>query len=179
MTLEEYKKYILDTANNGTYSVFYNSSKEHASIVMGTIFKSSQNNVRIWAGKLNGEVSSDDYYISELKNFLERGGKVKIILDESSNEINPKLKNILALYRFLNPESIEIKTTAVRVGLTSDDEAYKHVHFTVGDDRMYRLELFPDKYTAKGNFNDKKTSSDFIRVFDDVFKSAASNVVVN
>lgn len=178
MTLEEYKKYILDTANNGTYSVFYNSSKEHASIVMGTIFKSAQNNVRIWAGKLNGDVSSDDYYLSELKNFLERGGKVKIILDESSDEINLKLKNILALYQFLTPESIEIKTTDVRVGLTGDID-YKHVHFTIGDDRMYRLELFPNKYTAKGNFNDAKTSSDFIRVFDDVFKNAASSVVVS
>ena len=40
--MDEYKNYITDLAESMSPDIFYNSSPDHASIVMGTIFSNAK-----------------------------------------------------------------------------------------------------------------------------------------
>ena len=77
---KNYSELVEKLASNKDGLIFLNSGKEHASIVMSNIFKYSTKNVKIFAGDFNGSVCGDSNYQREFKKFVERSGKVQIIL---------------------------------------------------------------------------------------------------
>lgn len=171
--LLEYKKSIESLANKKDSMVFLNSGKEHAAIVMGNIFKHSKKNVRIFAGNMNGDVSNDSYYQKYLSSFLKSGGSLKILLQEYDEDKCPDIFNLFNSVDFFYPENVEIKLSNSSV--TDDNE--KPVHFTIGDDSMYRLENDTTNYFASGSFNDPKNAKHLISLFDSIYDASSKKIM--
>lgn len=170
--MDEYKNYIADLAESKSSDIFYNSSPDHAAIVMGTIFNNSKSGLRIFAGNMCSEVSTNDYYLDNLSKYLEQGGSVKVLLnDHKENFFQTKVFELLSFHSFINPASVSVKTYSGKVKLTKNDS---EVHFTIGssnsDDtvQMYRLEDDIVNYIAYGSFNDSITSTILKTIFDKI-----------
>ena len=162
MKIDGYKDFVEDLAKKGEDKVFFNSGPIHASIVMSRIFKYSTNTIRIFSGGFHGAVSNDSEYLCELDSFLSRGGKVKVLVENYNSNNNSKIYKILSKY--FNTGQIEIKKTTARV-----NSGGSPIHFTIGDDRMLRLETNVNDFKAQVNFNNSKETAVFIEVFDKIF----------
>lgn len=182
--MENYKTYIENLAKSKDGMMFQNSSPEHACIVMTTIFKNSEKDIRIFAGNLNGRVSNNedknlkkDYIDSLIKFIEEKKGNVKIILDEFDEKfLKSELFSKLQLYLFLYPKRVQIKK--LNTSIFSDNEKEKF-HFTVGDDYMFRFENDTNSFSALGSFNNKDFSQKLITFFDKNFNSLEAKPIIN
>lgn len=171
--MDAYKNYIEDLAKgDGQNVVFLNSGPIHASYVMENIFRSSKDCVKIYAGYLSGEVSGQERYMDSLSNFVQKGGKIKILLQEQKKEpqmTNPPIFKLLHFLSIICPDSIEVREATVEVKeAASQDE----VHFTIGDESKYRLENNIKTFSASGNFNDPITVAELDEIFEKLFSKA-------
>ncbi|MBN8668695.1 MAG: hypothetical protein J0M30_14450 [Chitinophagales bacterium] len=144
----EYLNFVESLARHGgTDQVFFNSGPNHAAIVMANIFRFAKSEVNIYCGGFSGEVSNDHRYLRELENYLERGGRVVILVEQDlSKNGSSKIYNVLRKYK----EKVDIYLSQ---GQVTDTRNGNPVHITIADGRMYRLETGIHDYTAEVNFN--------------------------
>lgn len=169
-TIQEYKDYINDLASKDLDEVFFNSSAQHASLVMETIFNKSST-INLFAGSLSGEVSGNDNYRKALFGFLDRGGKIRLMLqsqklDKQIPGYKPSIFKILHFFEILKPGSVQVRKGNFKVVEGDSDDEF---HFMTGDDLRYRIENNIDNFSATGNFNDKATVEKLNKVFEKVF----------
>lgn len=152
-----YTEFVEKLASQGKDEVFFNSGPEHAAIVMSRIFKYANKEVRILCGGFNGAVSNDEEYLRYLEAFLQKGGKLKILVEEDLSQGQSKIFKVLRKHK----NNVEIYVTPFRVAVKD-----KPIHFAVGDDKMLRLETGTGDYTAQVNFGDAAEANTYIRLFD-------------
>jgi len=168
---DAYISYISQLAHENKSVVFFNSGPKHASFVMSTIFSKAKHTVKIFAGNLDGPVSKNRQYKEELEDFLNRDGKLEILLQEYNIEKEFNLKNMLSYHLLSGNMNIKIKKVNATV---IDTRNNKEVHFSVADDTMYRLETDLKKYIAEGNFNDKVAVKNLVSTFDKMYQDNSS-----
>jgi len=160
-------------ASNQVSEDFFNSGSNHALIVLKTIAKYAKNSIKILAGNLCTSISSDPEYLNHLKNFFLGGGKIQVLLCDFENGNDHFNKGIYKLFvEYKN--SVELKKTNARFEIQEGNP----IHFTVADNRMYRLETDVNGKVARGNFNDTKNSTILENAFDSVFNSEKSAAIV-
>lgn len=172
LIFSDYCQYIEKLSEGiGKDEVFYNKGQEHAAFVMSKIFEKSSNEVKIFAGCFSGEISNSQIYQEALVDFISRGQKVKILLQKKEfdqyfkdNGI-PQTIDILKYYHILYPNKIEVKIHPYKYKTHEKEE----VHFTIGDDKMYRLEVDTKSFQARGNFNDPIKTKEFDALFEDIW----------
>ncbi|MCQ2361255.1 MAG: hypothetical protein MJ009_07270 [Paludibacteraceae bacterium] len=171
---QEFVKFLADTKDS---RIFLNSDEDHALDVLVQIFQHSQTCVRIFAGNLCEHVGSQSDNIIALSEFIERGGEVRILLNDYKED-KAKESNLfkrIAYYESLG-KKIMVKSTTIKPIRYSDPNK-KEVHFTVGDNVSYRLETDIENRKAECSFNSPifaKTLSDF---FDSIYeKSTEINI---
>lgn len=174
---EKYLESVEDLAKENSSVVFFNSDFNHAAIVMGTIFKYSNDTLKIFAGNLQHDFCQSDRYIFELESFIKRGEKVQILFDELNGDKLPdsKISNILKKYLIAFPHKIEIRKTMVMV---VDSKTKQKVHFTTADNKSYRIENDTVNFTAKCCFNDSEKAKSLNLLFDKIFQDANKSVKV-
>lgn len=174
---DKYLESVEDLAKEESEVVFFNSNYQHASIVMGTIFKFSKDNIKIFAGNLQYDFCQSDRYITELEKFIKRGNKIQILLDELDGDRLPesKISKILLRYMLAFPEKMEIKKSIYSV---VDSVTEQKIHFTTSDDKIYRIENDTVNFTAKCCFNDEKQAKSLNEVFDDIFQNNEKSVSI-
>lgn len=171
--MERYIEYISQLSQNRVNKEFSNCDAAHAIEVLTRIFKSSKEIVRIFIGTLQDPIPDASEYVSALSDFIERGGKVRIILNEY-DPIKAKESNLfkrLAYYVSYKNADIAIYQTNAKPYLTKDVEK-KPIHFTMGDDCSYRLETDIVKHTATCNFNAPNATKSLISFFDGMEEKA-------
>jgi hypothetical protein len=181
--LLNYKSYIWDLAINKKNVLFFNSSPEHASYVMGTMFAMAEKNIKIYAGELSGAISNQQDYRTGLESYLKKGLKLDILLQKKkfdlkySNEdqSEPDLFSLFRYYNAINPNQITIKKHSYLVMRDGEKEEF---HFTTADDCMYRLEKDIVEFTADANFNDVSTVISLNKTFDIIFNKPESELVI-
>jgi hypothetical protein len=171
--LKSYKIAIENLANKKDGTYFTNSGKEHAAIVMSNIFKSTDSHIRIFAKNLSGEVCDQDLYIDGLQQFINRKGEIEIILTEEPSSDSKAFK-LIKEYQICNPEKVNIKKTATNISNLPELK----FHFTVGDERIFRLEKDTSKYLAVCSFNDNEYSKKLISLFKRITSSSVSYSLV-
>lgn len=169
--MENYREFIESLAKNDQETFFVNSGKDHAEIVLSTIFNSTKSKLRIFANSLTSDLASSEKYINSLKSYLEKGGELLVLLQKFEPESNKKLFDFFTYFQYKSPGKIQIKQSSVSLKNTKTE---KYIHFTIGDDKIFRLEEDIEKYKAFGSFNDKKLSESLIQKFDDIFNSEKS-----
>jgi hypothetical protein len=145
--LKDYQNYIDNLSSTKSSEIFLNSSSEHAVIIMSNIFKTAKEEALILAGDLLGGISNQKLYWVELIKFLNRGGKLNILLTKFESNKIPDL--------FFKIDQDEY-ADRVKIGILNKpvmDNQGNEVHFTVGDKRSFRFEHDINKFLAFGSFN--------------------------
>ena len=159
-----YKVFVRQLAESNDPRTFLNSDEEHALDVFVTLFQTAQHSLRIFAGCLCKHVGNKNDYVVALSEFIERGGKLTILLNDFDENAarNSNLYKRLAYY-ITKGYPVVVKKTSARPYLTSDPNK-KPIHFTVADGKAYRLETDIEQRTAECSFNNPlmaKAISDF------------------
>ncbi len=174
--IEEYRQFVVSLAegNNGEgiNRTFLNSDKEKALIVLAQLFKKAKENVRIFAASLCHYVGTETEYIESLSDFIESGGNVKILLNNyDENELQQSdLFKRLAYYKS-EKYNITVKSTNVKPYYVGDENK-NEVHFTIADNKGYRIETDVEKRTAMCNFNNPEFAEPTVQFFDHIFNAA-------
>jgi hypothetical protein len=169
---ESYKHYVEKISSGRRKDIIHNVGVEHASIVLGNIFSSSEKIVRVFSGKMSNEVTSNKYYLQHLKNYIyQTNGHIKILLNDSAepdeeSEAISFIKNLPDEIR--NRVEIRYSTESVYLG----DDKSKKIHFATGDKSIFRIETDPSNHKAYASFNNSEVTADLIRVFDDLFHTS-------
>lgn len=167
----DYKIFVESLAKSGIDQVFFNSGPIHAAIVMSRIFKYSQEKVDIYCGGFTGTVSNDEQYLKHLSQFLERGGKLRVLAEKDLSKAGGnEIFRVLKKHR----SSVEMRRAEIKVIFKSTNEP---VHFAVGDDRMLRLETGTADYTAEVNFGDPQKAKSLENLFDRVWNESRNNLI--
>lgn len=161
--MTDYIDFVETLARDGQDRVFFNSGPIHAAIVMSRIFKYSHDVIKIYCGGFNGAVSNDEEYLKQLQSYLEKGGKLEILVeaDMSQNE-SSKIYRILRKHK----DKVNIKHTPLRF---VNEKTRQPIHFTTGDGKMFRLETGTSDYTAQVNFGDTDQAKRLDAAFNEVF----------
>lgn len=166
-----YATEICKLAERRESKVFYNSSAEHAAIVHQALAKYADSYIDIFSSSMCTEVSNNQEYCAAVKSFLDadKNHCMKIILtDYNEGFLQTNIAKLLARY----PLQVSVKSCKGRVLYKG-----KPVHFTVSDDRAFRLETDIDKRMAFGNFNSPSQAMELKNVFEKIFNSANSDLV--
>ena len=150
---------------------FNNHGVNHASIVMATILRNSKDTVRILTGDFGGKVSHHEDYLNALIQFIASGKRLEILLTRPTNIENSIISNILTNSIVSNSKNIFVRKISEQ-GLqvlkrrTND----QNLHFTVGDEKMYRIESDASTYQTIGCFNDSIRAKELNQLFDECFR---------
>lgn len=170
-----YIQFIKKLSSENAHQVFFNSNNEKALSVFIELFERSRTEIKIYAGQLcNDEVSNDPKYIIAISNFIERGGRVRIILNnyDADRALNSPLFRRLALYKS-EGKDIVVKSAKGRLVSTLDDNK-NEIHFCVADNISYRLETNINERTAQCDFNAPELSQALSDIYDSIFEKETS-----
>ncbi len=163
---------IFDLAEKRENKVFYNSSAEHASIVHQALAKYATNYINIFSSSMCSCVSNNSKYCSLIRTFLDADKKrsIKIVLTDYTDDfLHTEIAKIFAEY----PLQVSIKRFNGHLLYKG-----KPAHFTVSDDRAFRLETDINERMAFGNFNSPEQSMELKNIFDKIFNSPLAKCVV-
>ena len=159
--MENYLDFVESAARDGQDKIFFNSGPNHAAIVMSRIFKYSKEVVKIYCGGFNGTISNDEDYLKYLEVYLFNGGKLEIIVEQNLSNGPSKIFKVLKKY----PNNISIFQTNSRI---TDSTTMKPIHFTIGDNKMTRVETDTTDYTAQVNFGSQSQAEMLNIVFEKI-----------
>jgi hypothetical protein len=167
-----YHKQIFQLAKDKKDEIFFNSSKEHASIVHQAIMKYATDYVYIYSSSLCTEISNNSIYCDYVDDFLGKNANhlIKIVL---TNYDESFLTKPLALILNKYNKQVEIKSFKGKIFHNG-----KEIHFTVSDDCAFRLETDIEKHMAYGNFNGKAQAMNLKNLFLKVFSSTLVKPVI-
>ncbi len=165
--MQGYSDYVEKLACFGSDELIFNSGPVHAAIVMSRIFKYSMKEVKIFCGGFNGAVSNDYEYLYFLEEFLKRKGTRLSILAEAdlSNNNTSKVYELLKKYS----DKVTMYKTPHKVRYSIDNDKIANIHFTVGDNKMLRLETNTDEYIAQVNFGNEDSAGFYKSIFQQIW----------
>jgi len=162
LSLDLYSETIESYARGSVDNEFFNSGDEQAMIVLSLLVQYAKKSINIYCGNLCSEVSNNQKYLDNLREFFKRGGIAKVALCElDASQVDSYLvnKDIFKLFSDFSSQ-VSIKTTNRKVV-----ENKTQVHFTIADDKAYRLETDIICKKARGNFGSEKV----VKVLDVIF----------
>lgn len=173
--MTDYKRFIHGLAINHVNRIFLNSDEGKMLDVFTEIFNAAQLEVRIFAGSLCNDSTNSSAYIEALSDFIERGGKLIILLN-SFNEEEAKKSNLykrLAFYQTQKGDNVRIKITPAKPYITISG-VKQYIHLAIGDGTSYRLETDTEARTAICNMSDSETAVGYRHFFDDIWHNPSN-----
>jgi hypothetical protein len=159
MEINLYREAVALAATTKLDSRFSNKGSDHAKVVMQYIFRSADNCVRWYSGR----IASDFLLSHELKNavtdYLNKDGSKLIIIAEK--KADPESLIFLQLFK-----------SKVEIHFLSELDLKPKIslpgHFIVADDISFRLETNDATREAIVNFNEPAIARRLITLFDNV-----------
>lgn len=166
--IDEYRDFVKYLADTKDTRIFLNSDEDHALEVLVQLFHQATSSIKIFAGCLYEHVGNQSEYISALSDFIEKGGELRILLNNYNQEKAREslLFKRLAMYAKQN-KNIEVKETNAKAFFRTEPE--QEIHFTVVDNIGYRIETNIEKRTARCSFNDSKIATATAEFFDKLY----------
>lgn len=170
--MNEYIELIEKLAKEQTNEVFYNSGEPHAKVVLNNIIKNSEIFVETVCGDMCSEIADNPEYLEIVENYLSDPNKTYKILFDNYKEEAFKKKQIYSVL-LKHKDQVQVRKLLSK---------YKHIeyngipiHFTVSDNRAFRIETDIDKKMAWGNFCDPDKANElhegFAKFFTDDFST--------
>jgi hypothetical protein len=171
MDLSEYKKAVEIMALSKSPLIFKNLDHQHASIVISTIMKHSDDAVFIYDTDLSGDIALlRDEIQTEIENLLKNKKKLKIVVQKETpnNSFQEFLKDLLAKY----PEQLDVRLAGKDFIEAIVKEYSLNFNFTVGDNNKFRIEHNePGKRKAICSFNNQEYGVALSELFTTHFNS--------
>jgi len=163
--LEKYRASVRMMAESKSTLVFPNDGPEHACIVSCELFNTSSKEVNIFTRSMSGVFASKEGYLEAMTSFIDRGGKVNIMVSDSSilESGNSAFFNILQNKYPNYVDLIEIKKCTLD----------KPLYFMIGDDDKYRIQL-DEKYKALVCFNDSERTKKLLGFYKGWYSESVS-----
>jgi len=163
--LKEYQALLEKSASTDSKWPVFNGGKEHAAILMSIIFKYAKDYVYLYSYSLSPELSRLDIYYESLNECINRGVKVKLLLQSSEafDKDNPSIDIIRK-----NPSNIILLTEKQDKNLKKSLNEMD-IHFAVSDNKRYRLEYNIKDRKAISSFNDPSVANTLKNAFESVF----------
>lgn len=168
--MKSYKESVEFLAKNKIDNEFGNLGPEHAAVVLSNMLKTTEEELLVFSGDFNGDVTNDKDFMRELDKYLRSPNKrFHLLLEHLPNDKSKALQKVInasdlngqVQFKKAPPDFIEgLKEVFV------DGQPY---HFAVSDSRAYRIETDKDEYQAFCNFNDKDIASTLKAVFETHF----------
>lgn len=177
-SLQDYKAYLERLLKNKSETIFTNSGKEHASILMSMLVSNTDRQVRMYATGLKPELITTSPYFEEFKRLFTDNRSINSvkILVETTDYIKERpfqiVQNALIENKDNNNSSKQIEVRRITeeckniIKRTLD---LSSCNFAVFDDNMFRLEYEPTQYKAFASFNHLEMSSKLSELFDTAF----------
>lgn len=164
--LSFYESFVQQMAREKSERVFNNHGFGCAQIVLGELFKNADSKVRIYSKSMEDKITSSSSYMDNMITFLEKKDtRLEIIIEDLTS-----FKDSLIRYILFNPkykDKVTIKHSSEEVVFKRNN---KPVHFTTGDEKMFRLEFDIENNKAECSFNSEKRTEKMNTLFNDAFK---------
>ena len=162
MTLLEYKTFVENLSSANKDAIFMNSDIDYDSIVLAEIFRRSvkmHDEVCIFMGNLDlgDSVYAKHNYIDSIQQFVNSGGKLRIVL----NAYNKNASSIIDTLLAMDSRNVEIRKSKIRL----TDATNKEIHFTVAGG-SFRYEYDIVNHSVMCNFNDTEKASKLKDIFE-------------
>ncbi len=162
--MKDYERAVSFLAQKKENFPFPNKGADHAAVVVSNILKYAQESVRMFSGALEGEVAQNKNVIKELVKFVERGGKLKILIEREPSENSPLFNRVKELEKAYNTTIIK---NAPQEFIDEMRKIFGEIyHFIVADGKSFRIETDTNDYKAICNFNDPEIAESLERLFD-------------
>lgn len=166
--LIEYERIVERLAESRSSEMISNSSAEHASILIRTMFKNAANTINIFNGCLANVVYGRDDIIKAAKGFVVRGGKITVVIQDQLADSEIITHSFVKEFKDIcceNERKGEFKIYRAD-GSCSDLPS----HFFVMDDSGYRLEQNKDEPKAFATFNDTEIAGKLNDLFSSILQ---------
>lgn len=175
--MDEYKAYIDRLAGSKSPDMINNSSSEHASVLASAMFKYGASGVNIFTGQLHPETYSTDYVVNQAAVFLQKGGSLRVLIQDSEDKISSEnIKN----HPFLNMlKKKECPVQQVSFHRVDKDVADKTpYHFMYMDDYAFRFEPNNQEPVAFASFNKPDVARKLAAIFDNIWQNHSEQIAV-
>jgi hypothetical protein len=180
-----YKTQLIIGASQVGIEPFSNDGKEQARDAISTIFDLSTKVVQMWSGALNKIIYDSDMVLNSIVSFLNRGGRLQIILDsyndssDSDNSSKTSSKLLSELFFFQKKDTLlgydsEDKRSIV-IKKVLKNQAY---HYEIGDGAIYRDEYNPTEFQATIEFHNHRRAKELCQEFNSLFNNLEEYKIV-
>lgn len=169
--MNDYYRFVKELSDRNEDYVFLNSDEGKMLSVFKVMFQGANKVFRVFAGSLCNDTTDNKEYIDAVSEFLERGGKLRVLLNNFDEKKAFQSDLFRRLYYYVTKgKEVRIRTTNEKPYITSGDDRI-NVHFSVGDEKSYRIEQDIEKRTAVCNMNGEEQAKDMARLFDKIFEN--------
>jgi hypothetical protein len=171
--MADYATNIERLASGKINEIFYNSCEAHALIVLKNLIRNAESYVKSLCGNMCSEISNDEEYLNIVENFLRNNpqGKFSILFDSYEEGFLEK-----PIAKLLSKFSSQVEIRQLKSGRIMYQGS--PIHFSVSDDRAFRIETDIEKKMAWGNYNDIGKANVFSSVFDKFFEDKYSDTII-
>ncbi len=187
--IEDFRELLKYWASEKNSSIFSNGDPLEANAVIGTMYEHSSSIVRFFATDTSGIIAECDgcgeFYFQALDSFLSKPHtQLKVLIERKPDDENKRLFKFLKEnslkdkdlpphlrkidFRFASKDFLELMTNRRPKNLKSSVKN-DYIHYTTGDNSMFRIEYDSSKNTAKFSFNNEEITAQLIQDFDSFF----------
>lgn len=164
--MDDYREEVERLACERTGEPFYNSSIDHAAVIVEKMFRHADHEVCIVSSHLNARVFGRDEVVEEAQAFLGNGKhRIRVVIEDGPETLSEGHGLIREFAR--HPGSVSIRRMPEQVRGKID------YHFAVADGDSYRFEPDKSKWEAVAAFGDPKGAENLKKVFNVIWDASA------
>jgi hypothetical protein len=165
LAMDEYREKVERLACERTGEPFYNSTIDHAAVIIEKMFRHAKNEVYIVTKQLNGRVFGQDAVVREARGFLSNTDhKVRILMEDDASSLSEGHPLVEELRQ--HPMGYQIKQLKPEVARKLE------FHFTGADKDSYRFEPDKEEWEAIAVFGDDTGGERLHSVFGSMWEMA-------
>lgn len=164
--MDSYTENIENLAKTKDTIIFKNSGADHAAAVISRIFKYADKEVRLFVYDMDGAINKKGDYLQNLTDFLKKGKKISVLFEDKPKK-DTEVFELLSRPEYT--EQIQLKKANEAFLRDCKKISVDEFKFTLGDDRMFRIENDSNKHTAFCSFNNDVYPKILIDIFDKHF----------
>lgn len=172
---EEYKENIKSLARNRIDEIIYNSSEDHAAVILSELIENAENYVHIVCENMNRKVTDRYQYLDAVDQFLsnDKHHEIKILLTDYDKSFEEsKIADVLRKHK----EQVFVKYFEPKAKILSEDGF--PVNWAVADDRAFRFEENTNEFMAFANFCDRSLAKELNESFNTFFNDENNKKVI-
>lgn len=169
--ITEYEQLVSQLAAQQSSELISNSSVDHAAVLVRYMFKCASKAIRIFNGCLNKSVYGKDDVISAARNFVEKGGRLEVVIQDG---LTPDEISSHGFLQALNQTCSNNTECQGSFELYAGNDQVREIpsHFLIMDGSGYRLESNKDQPVAFASFNDQQIAKSLNTLFERILEKS-------